>query len=344
MREPVFILGASRSGTTMLRLMLNAHPNIAVPGEQSYFLSLPVPAETWEAPDLSPDEYDQFVTDYLQRKSTTLPGVDVGSVRASILQSPHPRDLRMPYEITLYAWARSQGATRWGEKTPTNFFYVDVIDDMFPSARYIHLVRDPRAVVHSMNRFLRCGSDTVINATNWCEYIERGANLLERTVPEDRRLTLHYEEVTAAPGKAAQQLCTFLEEPFSPEMLNFHETAEEYIHPASKFLGGDKTLTSPVSDRDSQPKWVRGMSNDQIAVVESTCKKEMDRFGYEPTGAQPSLQARADQYLKLTYVAAKRLQHADDRFHLIHYPPFARLRNLQETVPTSRKVSSQPTS
>ncbi len=342
MNEPIFILGASRSGTTMLRLMLNAHPNIAVPGEQSYFVSLPVQADSWEAPDLSPTAYEQFVTDYLERKSTTLPGLDIPSVRASILQSSLPQNLRRPYEITLYAWARSQGKSRWGEKTPTNFFFVDVIDDMFPEARYIHLVRDPRAVVHSMNRFIRCGDDTVINATNWCEYIERGADLLEQTVPKERRLTLFYENVTAAPKEAAQRLCDFVEEPFDPDMLSFYETADDYMHPASDTLGGDKTLTRPVSDHASQPKWVKGMSKDQIALVESTCKKDMERYGYEPTGVQPSAQAKADQYLKLAYVAAKRLQHADDRFHLIHYPPLPRLRKFQRTLPFVSKVPSSP--
>lgn len=342
MKEPVFILGASRSGTTMLRLMLNAHENIAVPGEQSYFLTLPVPAETWEAPDLSPSAYKQFVTNYLERKSTTLPGLDLPSVRASILQSASPPNLRKPYEITLYSWARSQGASRWGEKTPTNFFYVDVMDEMFPEARYIHLVRDPRGVVHSMNRFARCGDDTVINATNWCEYNERGADLLEETVPEDRRLTLSYENVTGAPKQSAQRICDFLEEPFDPEMLSFHETAEEYMHPASYTLGGDKTLTRPVDERAPEPKWVKGMSKDQIALVESTCRKGMERYGYDPTEAEASLRAKADQYLKLSYVAAKRLQHADDRFHLIHYPPFTRLRKLQRTLPLFNKVPSQP--
>lgn len=332
MNAPIFLLGASRSGTPTLRLMLNAHPNIAILDDQDFFSSLPVPAETWDDPPLSDSAYEHFVTTHLRRIASTLPGLDLPSVKASILQSTVSRDLRIPYEVPLYAWARAQGKQRWGETTPENIFFVDVLDDMFPEAQYIHLVRDPRGAVHSMNQFDQCSSDTVINATNWCEFIKRGAPLLEHTIPEDRRLTLTYEEVTANPGTVAERLCSFLDEPFASKMLNDPEVTTDK-QPTSRTPDDNTTVRPSESNTTYHPEWVNGMSNDQIAVVESICEEEMNRYGYEPTGVPASTQARADQYLKLTYVAAKRLQHAEDRFHVINYSPFPRLRDLRPSLP-----------
>lgn len=332
MKAPIFLLGASRSGTATLRLMLNAHPNIAIPGEQDFFTSLPVPAETWSDPPLSDSAYEQFVTTHLKRNASTLRGLDIPSVKASILQSTVSRDLRIPYEVPLYAWARSQGKHRWGETTPENIFFVDVLDDMFPEAQYIHLVRDPRGVVHSMNQFDQCGSDTAINATNWCEFIKRGIPFLEHTIPENRRLSLSYEELTANPGTVAKRLCTFLDEPFTSDMLDVHGWTDDTL-PASRETDEETTDLRSKTNGTYHPKWVNGMTNDQIAVVESICQEEMTRFGYEPTGVPASTQARVDQYVKLTYVAAKRLQHAEDRFHVINYSPFPRLQDLRSPLP-----------
>ena len=342
MTRPVFILGASRSGTTMLRLMLNAHPSVAVPGEQNYFDALPTPVPDWRAPGWSPRRYEAFVDAYLDRKLATLPGLDRAAIRSVILAPDQPRTLRAPYQLTLDAWAHGQGKPRWGEKTPNNFFYVDLIYEMFPEARFLHIVRDPRAVVYSMNRFARCGDDTVLNAANWREFIDRGARLLESSVPADQRLTITYEALTADPTGHAKTICAFLGEPFLPAMLDFYKTADTYMHPVYRTIGGDKTVTRPVTDRSARPKWVEGLTTDQVAIVESVCAEGMRRYGYEPTGARASLGARLDQTWKLAYVAAKRRQHAADRFHLVNYRPFGRLRRNPDPAPPDR--SSQPAS
>lgn len=315
----------------MLRLMLNAHPSVAVPGEQNYFDALPRPLPDWRAPGWSAARYEAFVDTYHDRKLSTLPGLDRAAVRAAVLAPDQPHTLRTPYRLTLDAWARSQGKPRWGEKTPNNFFYVDLIAEMFPEARFLHIVRDPRAVVHSMNRFDRCGDDTALNATTWREFMDSGARLLERCVPADRRLTIHYEELTADPAGHVQTVCSFLGEPFVPSMLDFYKTADAYMHPVYRTIGGGQTVTRPVTDRSARPKWIDGLTTDEVATIEAICADGMRRYGYAPTGARASWRARLDQTWKLAYVAAKRRQHAPDRFHLVNYRPFDRLRPASQS-------------
>ena len=203
---------------------------------------------------------------------------------------------------------------------------------MFPEAQYIHIVRDPRAVVYSMNRFAGCGDDVVINALNWRTFIEEGAGLLHTAIPSSRRLLLSYETLTAAPVDGARKICAFLDIPFDAQMMEFHRSADEFMHPAYRKLGGISTVTKPVTDRTDRPKWVDGLSGDQVAVIESICGSAMWEYDYEPTGARASLQARLDQRLKQAYAAAKRLQHRRDRSHIINYKPFGRLHSLLDRL------------
>lgn len=70
MKSPIFIVGANRSGTTLLRLILNAHSRIAIPEEVVYFGSFMagVPIEKWRSPGLSEEAYSDFVHDFVFKK------------------------------------------------------------------------------------------------------------------------------------------------------------------------------------------------------------------------------------------------------------------------------------
>ena len=118
---PIFIVGANRSGTTLLRLMLNAHPSVGIPEEVVYFGSrmAGVPIEQWRAPGLAPAAYTRFVKNFLETSCAPLGMPDRMALLAEILESG-PADFRHPYQYVLEAWARQHGKPRWGEKTPGN--------------------------------------------------------------------------------------------------------------------------------------------------------------------------------------------------------------------------------
>ena len=156
MGAPFFIVGASRSGTTMLRLLLNAHRNIGVPKELAYFERCArfTNVEEWQSLGFSADDYETFVRGFLQKKKVALEGVDIGRLEKAIIEAGPP-SLERPFRMTMDAWAKKEGKTTWGEKTPKNLFYADIIQEMFPDTKFIYIIRDPRAVVYSMNRFAR---------------------------------------------------------------------------------------------------------------------------------------------------------------------------------------------
>jgi hypothetical protein len=323
---PFFIVGANRSGTTLLRLILNAHSRLAVPEEVVYFDSqiAGVPVERWRRPGLSSSDYAAFVRRFVHGCSRSLDGLDAASLIAEILEEGPP-DFRRPYRAVLERWAERHGKARWGEKTPGNLFYADVIAEMFPQARFVHMVRDPRAVVSSMQRVSFFPDDVAFNALTWRKHLTEGRALLEEHVPPARRLTLRYEYLVTDPEQAVRAVCDLLGERFEPAMLRFHETAGAYMKPSAA-SGFNEAATTPISS-EGVDKWKRRLSREERAVVDRLCAPQMRAFGYEPAGEGClSWATRLGMLARGTYWAWQTWRHRHVRHYTVRHRMFARSR------------------
>jgi len=320
--SPFFIVGASRSGTTLLRLMLNSHPSVAVPHEMDYFhKAIPLSLlRRWQNPGLSAEAFERLIDGWLDSRRYVFEDVGLEHVRKAILDGP--RDLRAPFSRAMQQWAAHHGKSRWGAKTPKNLFFVDIIAEMFPRARFIYLARDPRAVVRSMNNFEFFSDDTVINAFNWRTAATEGRELLAASVPENRRYLVRYESIATKPEETLRSVCGFLELPFVSDMLYFHEG------PRSAFPETVRTsnIRKPVTEA-SVTKWKSELSVQGIAAVESICDAPMRQMGYEPTGAALHWSTRFDIALKSLYWAWKKRRASPQRGFTMKYKPFVRLRS-----------------
>ena len=128
------LLGVSRSGTTMLREMLNQHPEIAIPTE-SYFIP-----QLWTRHRESPDP-DRFANDLGRLARVREWGVTPAEVRERLSAKPSFAEaIQAPYR----AYAAARGKRRYGDKTPAYMQHLDVLERAFPGAQYVHLVRDGR--------------------------------------------------------------------------------------------------------------------------------------------------------------------------------------------------------
>jgi len=325
MQSPIFIVGANRSGTTLLRLILNAHSRIAIPDELIYWNTYMAGkrVETWRNPDLSTIAYTRFVQDFLEKRSDSLPGIDVATLEQRILQSEQ-KDLREPYRLTLEAWVQHHGKKRWGEKTPGNLFFADVLYEMFPSARFIYMVRDPRAGVASMQRVKLFPDDVIFNALNRRKHATTGRQILETNVPANQRTTVRYEDLVATPEPVVQRLCDFLQEPYEPEMLRFHRNAEQYMTPEASD-SHNAAATRPISKKQAE-KWRTELSNTDVACIEWICQNEMEAFGYETTGAPIPVGRWPEVLIKQLYWTLQCWRHADIRQYTVKYPMLAGMR------------------
>ena len=220
-------------------------------------------------------------------------------------------------------WATAQGKCRWGEKTPYHIFHAEAIMRLFPGAKIITMLRDPRSAVASMNRFPILGNDTTINARLWLDTYTKGSATLEVAVPAAQRLTIRYEDLIVQPETIVKQVCEFLDEQYDLSLLTFYETSARFeetdLHP--------KTEQPIQGDPES---WRDDLTDRQLAIVEAVCGNRMEQLGYRRAGRRLRARELAEVVAKIAYVKAKQLQHRHDRYHAVTYQPFGRIRRITQ--------------
>lgn len=329
MERPIFVVGANRSGTTLLRLLLNAHTRIAIPEEVQYFHSYiaGVPIEKWKEPQLSRTQYTSFLDQFLSESNVVMPELDKDEVLRTLLDSGDT-SLKAPYQVVLGQWAQYHGKVRWGEKTPANLFYADVIMEMFPEAQFIHMVRDPRAGVASMKRASFFPDDVVLNALGRRKYMTAGRAILEKHVPPESRILLQYEDLVTRPDEVIKKLCTFLKEEYEPGMLQFHQSARQFMkeEAVSSF---NAAATRPVSSEGIE-KWKSQLSSYEVALIERICEEEMKEFNYESTRSSLSWKGRVRVAWAEMYWQIQSFRNRHIRHYTVKNRPFGRVRTRIE--------------
>jgi hypothetical protein len=332
---PIFIVGANRSGTTLLRLMLNAHSRIAVPEELLYLRSLyaGVPVTEWRMPDLTEANYAELVEGFVHNAALLHPELDAGTLIDEILSVPN-RSLRHPYATVLAHWTALQGKARWGEKTPGNLFYVDVLSEMFPDASFIYVVRDPRAGVASMQKTTFFPDDIVFNAMTRRKHAVVGPSLLRQHVAPERWMTVRYEDLVTAPESTLRSVCRVIGEAYEPAMLTYHRDARQFMKEdaAASF---NASATRPVTASRIKA-WQDALTPEQVAQIEGICVAEMLENGYEFMRPSLSVSRRIRQALeyaiKAVYWQIQTWRHRDIRHYTVRHALFARSKNRLQSL------------
>jgi hypothetical protein len=220
---PGFIVGVYRSGTTLLRFVLDSHPNIVVPPESNFINGL---AELWRS-----DWY---------RKGFLGVGVDEAGLACRL------RDFAGDI---FDAYAQAKGKGRWFDKTPSYAEQLDFLDALFGSeCRYLMLYRHGLDVATSMTRMqggeVNNGpgrryahlydSARVCNAAYWAEQCER--MLAFEAAHPTQCFRLRYEDYASEPERYLPPLFEFLGEPWEPAVLRFAEHSHDYGLQDSKVL------------------------------------------------------------------------------------------------------------
>lgn len=264
MTVPFFVVGCGRSGTTLLRTMLDHHPMLAIPVESL------------------------FIIDYLRSAER----VPLATVRGLILREFELKEWGIPLDGALIAdcdsvpaiitrlherYVEQHKARYWGQKTPRFVRYGDLLKRAYPTAKFINVLRDPRAVVNSLVRSNVHSSNVYYGAKRWLNDVNAGRQL-KAAYPDDV-LDVRYEDLVADTETVLRNICDFLGLPFDAAMLDYHRTGtadyggyHEQIH---------ARLNAPPS-QDRIEAWRDKLTADEIALIESICAPLMTELGYQP--------------------------------------------------------------
>jgi hypothetical protein len=218
-----FIVGAPRSGTTMLRLMLDAHPDLAIPPETYFAVAA---RDAWvRAREAGGDPVAALVEAVTSHRRWPGMGVDASAFAARV-KSVAPEGPGDALRCFFQLYAESRGKPRWGDKTPNYAKRIRMIHRLLPEARFVHLIRDGRAWARSILG-LWIGPDTIEGcAREWVAVIDK-ARRQAAQLPAGRYLELRYEDLVREPDASLRRVADLLELPFDDRMLRFHEHASE---------------------------------------------------------------------------------------------------------------------
>lgn len=293
---PVFIVGADRSGTTLLRLFLDAHRDLSIPAE-SWFLPALIEHFPSERPLSVPQQGAALACVMAHRRWQEGWRSTPADYRA-LLSDGRQRTLAELVDAMYRTETARTGATRWGDKTPEYVMHVEPLAALFPDARFVHIVRDGRDVCQSLlrKRWSDRGVTPFQVARYWDRAVHAGHDAAERLGP-DRMHLVTYEELVLATERTLRRVCDFLGLPFDPPMLQAHEHAADIITEPEAVHH-----IHPKLSRRPQPsdvgRWRREGSRTALALCWSWLVWGLERYGYDrPRPPAPLLPLRLASWL-----------------------------------------------
>ncbi len=260
-----FIVCSPRSGSTLLRAMLDNHSDLAIPPE-SHFI----------APFLH-QARSEFSLEALTRVVTAHPRFAMWGLSCEEiwdLEAP-PVDARAAFRAMYQTYARHQGKSRFGDKTPGYALDLPGLAELFPEAVFVHLVRDGRDVALSLVQ-ADFGPTTLTEAAAFWVSRAQKARADGRLLGSERYLELRYEDLVVNPEREIRRICGFIRLPFEESMLDHRRNAERIISSTS-VPSSHRNLLRPLRKlRD----WRTQMTEDQRAAVESVAGIALAEFGY----------------------------------------------------------------
>jgi hypothetical protein len=287
MNPYVFIVGCPRSGTTLLRRIVDAHPEIAITSETHWITGV-LDGDDAVDPDraVGPELLTRLATD----ERFTRIAVDRSGLER--LLSRRRRVSYAEFVSTVFdLYGRARGKALAGDKVPGYVRHIGILHRLFPHARFVHLIRDGRDVcssalnwerkLPSFAKYSTWEEDRVSTTALWWEQRVRAGREAGPPLGPGLYYELRYEALVSEPEEVCRALCDFLELPYSERILAFHEGHEKE----------DAGLTAGNAWRPITPglrSWQTDMPGEELERFEAATGALLDELGYPRAVPDPS--------------------------------------------------------
>jgi hypothetical protein len=278
-RGPIFVGGLDRSGKSLMRLSLSAHPNLAM-SRRTYM---------WTRffnryGDLGkPDNFERCVAAMLRHKPLWALKPDPSRIRAEFQQG-EPTYARL-FALFHQHYAEHLGRPRWGDQLGWVERYADEIFAAYPTAKMIHMIRDPRdryeaAVTPALHKRGKIGWATA----RWLHSIELARQNKQRY--SERYKIVRYEALLSRREETLREVCDFLNEEFVPNMLT--------LEGAIRFGGADDNGSEEAEELDATAASLEDgagklLPKREVAFMQAYAGRAMHDHGYKLEPIQFSL-------------------------------------------------------
>jgi hypothetical protein len=220
--RPIFVLGAERSGTTLLMAMLGHHQRISVPEVVWYYPRFRPYLHTY-GDLLRPENFLTLAEEMVFGLKTPFWGMPVNPatiVEEIIVRAPE-QSFAGIFAAMIGKFAELEGKPRWGEKTPYNLYFVKEILEDFPNAQFVFITRDGRdaSADYLESSF---GPTNIYTAAHAWKRAQNTVEASRSNLRSDQWFDVSYEELVRQPEAVLRHVTDFLGEDYDQRMLEFH--------------------------------------------------------------------------------------------------------------------------
>lgn len=300
LKPPIFVVGAPRSGTTLLATFLASHSHIFCGPETHFFpyleanfsnLSSLLNGRNWST------RATQFMTELTVNDNRIIDLFEMTSQQIEHhLFNRKPSIQALLESLTMEKMMATQKG-RWAEKTPNHILHLRSIRALYPKAAIIRIIRDPRDAAASMAAKLPWASQVPLeNAYLINDWYQKSQDFFRR---DSLTFSLRYEDLVMQPEEKLKQLCDFIGEPFERAMLNRQDAAEQTAPDQEPWK---KQVSQPL-DASRCYAWKRRDRTAEVDAIGTVCQTLIEKFDFERS--QDSLTPIAAQNVSYRFARSR---------------------------------------
>ncbi|NVO20911.1 MAG: sulfotransferase [Bacteroidetes bacterium] len=276
-----FILGRPRSGTTLLRTLFDAHPNVTTPVECAFIINMN--QKYGKIRSWTKDMLLEFYEDVQKHIKFDTWNINLDTLKADLLECEGENTFQNVCKVVYFDYESlfPKEEIKWiGDKNPVYATYTPELLKLFPDAKFIHLIRDPRDNIISLKNVDFEGPFTALLAYRW-EHSARKLHYIKKKHP-DKFYTIRYEDLVSEPTKYYRELCDFLSIPYNDSVFEFYKIQGEAMKKfnVEKIMKYHKSLLSPINTKKVN-LWKTELPERDIRITEFVAGRWIKKSGYE---------------------------------------------------------------
>ena len=286
-----FILGRPRSGTTLLRTLFDAHPNVATPVECAFIINMSRKygkLKFWSREDLL-----SFYEDVQKHIKFDTWDIDLEKLKRDLLTFEGEVSFQTICKLVHFDYTSlfPKEEIKWiGDKNPVYATYTPLLLELFPEAKFLHLVRDPRDNIISLKNVDFEGPFTALLAYRW-QHSARKLFHIKNKYP-DQFYTIRYEDLVSDPKKYYREMCDFLSLPYYDHVFEFYKKQDEVMKKfeMEKVMKYHRSLFFPINTK-KVGLWKTELPDIDIRITEFVAGRWTKKYGYERKYKWPGFRA-----------------------------------------------------
>jgi hypothetical protein len=289
--QQFFILSNPRSGSSLLRIICDSHQQLSVPPESGFMEWWYQKYKNWNVSDSkNSDRIIQFCSDLESSKKFETWNFDIHLFKDLIsteLPSSYSQLLTLVY--TSFGLQQGKNIVACGDKNNYYIKKTKLIHDVFPKAKFLHMVRDGRDVatsykalknLESTSKYIPKLPNNITEIANEWQENNQILTSFFKTLPAHQVLTVRYEDLILKLEEECKKITNFLNVPFDKNMLNYYNINKALnLEPKETLDWKKKTLEKP--DVSNIGKYKELLSKEEITLFNSIAKQTLNQFNYE---------------------------------------------------------------